>query len=172
MINWNRISYALELAKASGYEHIDVPWSVLTNTNALFNRPQDAPLLIDQSHVGLIRSAESAFFSSYLKDNLSPGRYVTCVPDYNESGLSVYLFRTDRTDAIALYNLIDDAEKIYRNDIRGIHPKEISRVSTSDGVSIVIRGVVIGTYGVRKIGNLSWVHGTAMKEPAFSTILD
>jgi elongation factor P--beta-lysine ligase len=187
-VNWHVLSRAMGFYQDRGYRVVDVPWLV-PSTTCYATLPgfasKNAVIQTKSGHGSLVGSAEQSFLQLQLDDHpsvRSPGLYVACSPCFrNEPVLDdlhhkhfmkVELYATLRDHEAACERLIADAYDFFCGYI---FKKYITRVETNDGFDLEIGGIEIGSYGVRHYQNdthdLTWVCGTGVAEPRFTTAL-
>jgi hypothetical protein len=177
-INWGVLSYTLASYQAMGYRYVEVPW-IVPNGISMLTCPSEKLLMkIEGTNTSLVGSAEQSLIKLDLDGDLEHGKYVACSPCFRVEDatdgwhfptfMKVELYRNDRTDAQALYDMITDAEhvmKVSRTDVWC----SLDRRVTSDGVDLEVNGIEVGSYGIRNLGNgFRWVFGTGIALPRFS----
>lgn len=174
-IDWRLLAQAIDYYEKRDFEYVELPYFVpsfvsdITFDGNGFN--------VDSLH-SLIGSAEQSFLndavSCWRDKDMAPGRYVGCTPcfrkepEYNALSqphfMKVELFQCGgEADAWALM-------QIARQFMVLALPFHVSVLieTTSDGWDLVVNGVEVGSYGVRKYADFSWAYGTGLALPRFS----
>lgn len=183
MINYNLISLALDsYVRCYQYSLIDVPWTVSKEAIDVTLPPHLMSFVLnDDKH--LVGSAEQSFIQMMLNNDLKPGRYVTATPcfrDEIEDELhQSYFFKVELIDCrLGLTKRdVDDIKNCAHNVLSYLLHKsnfygELQSVTTSSGYDIELNGIEIGSYGLRKYKDLTWIYGTGLAEPRFSKAME
>ena len=85
------------------------------------------------------------------------------------------LIIADSSDSRDLDQIIKDAMEFFVTYSDG--ELKVEEVKNDDNVTkinydITMGGYELGSYGIRKFNNLSWVYGTGVAEPRFSSIIE
>lgn len=165
-----------------GFRFIDVPWLVTERAIRSTFQGNIHEALPGQYAVG---SAEQSFAQLLLDGVLDPKEsYVALSPCFRDEPvidelhkphfMKVELIRPFKGDGredrlIALdaaywFNTLTD-----RYSYRCKHKVEL--VQTPEGYDVNVNGIEVGSYGIRHFEGFSWVYGTAMAEPRFSTAM-
>jgi hypothetical protein len=180
-INYNRIALAQAFYKGRGYSNVETPWLVAP---AAVRATQPIPIPIMESVRGvLVNSGEQSFIQQMIDGTLVPGMYQTTTPCFHnaEDHDSPYFYGVNETRPysfqveLLLYKP-DDVRVCYEKAINDAMACffEISDVDTFDatqtaeGFDIAVNGIVLGSYGIRKMNDHVWVYGTGLVEPRFS----
>lgn len=186
-IKWGMLNDTVEhyqqYSSTSSLRHfvfIDVPWLVSEKAiRSTFNGK------IHEAFPGqyAVGSAEQSFAQLLLDGSLNPkGRYVAISPCFRDEPvlddlhqnhfMKVELFQAFEGDPVEAYILACDAaswfEKLSKR-FYGDHKIEV--VQTPDGYDVEANGIEVGSYGIRHWEGFSWVYGTALAEPRFSTVM-
>lgn len=190
-VNWEFLSKAIDFYKTKGYQYIEVPWMVPMSTIMITCPYEDlAYKLVDVSTDpdGLVGSAEQSFMHLSLTGQLAKGKYVTCSPCFRKEPTVDFWHQTqfmkvELFDTITTPSEVDDSETLTMVEQAleffesiGV-PKDDGRynyfqlhtVATPIGYDIELLGVEIGSYGVRTHKDLTWIYGTGIAEPRFSS---
>lgn len=177
-INWARIGRAISYYKSIGYEYMEVPWAV-SGKSIKETCPKEIPLL--ETYFGsLVGSGEQSFIE-LLRGNKKITKAVCCTPcfriekEYNDIScpyfMKVELINTQRTAAggFDLETVVSDAEKFFKSE--GIHTviKEVKefQLDLED-----CKGLELGSYGLRELGDIEFIYGTGLAEPRTSISLE
>ncbi len=187
-VNWDYLSKAIDFYKTKGYTYIEVPWMVPMSTIMITCPHEDLAFqLTGANSDGLVGSAEQSFMHLSLTGELPKGKYVTCSPCFRKEPtvdfwhqtqfMKVELFDTltEVIDADAqTMVIVDQAFEFFETlgvpKNNGTHNYfQLYDISTVIGIDIELMGVEIGSYGVRSHGALTWIYGTGIAEPRFSS---
>lgn len=175
-VDWSRLAAAVGLYRGMGYEYVELPW--FADPEVLAITCADRTRIMEVTGFGgLLGSAEQAFLAEDLAGRLPNGRCVACTPCFRAEPIidrlhlpgfmKVELFRSDRTDEAALRDMLTDAVSVMSR----LAGTKVDVRSTDEGCDIEIESVEVGSYGIRSARGLTWVFGTGLAEPRFSTAL-
>jgi hypothetical protein len=51
------------------------------------------------------------------------------------------------------------------------HPLPLKVIETEDGWDLELLGIEVGSYGIRRIGDVQYMYGTGLAEPRFGQVL-
>lgn len=174
---WRNLSWAIDTYhRVFGFAPVEVPWIVPRSVMRI-TCPDDDRIIRASDLGDLVGSAEQSFLA-LQRDGLPPGRYVACTPCFrNEPVLDdlhrltfmkVELYQTvDVTDE-KLDAMIDAALRVFR----WLGAEHLETVPTEEGFDLMLNGVEIGSYGIRRIPGHAWIYGTGLAEPRFTTALN
>ena len=173
-IDWLRIASVIELYKQGDYKYIEVPWKV-----PLFIQQITYPPLGDRQKSKIVGSAEQSFLYLHHLGKLEKGKYIACTPcvrkeqEYDRLHqnyfLKVELFQTTDVIVDSLNQMISDAFIVLSQFIT--NEDTLTTVKTEEGYDIELNGIEVGSYGIRSHNDLTWIYGTGLAEPRFSTAL-
>lgn len=171
-INWKFISDVISTYKSLGYQYIEVPWFVsfeaTYGTIPLDKKPFE---LTDGKF--LPGSAEQSYIDMMMA-GLKQGKYVTASPCFRDDEIDefhakhffkVELIDFSKPNKEKLISLLCDAIDTIKSLPNGLD-SYIKR--TDEGFDIILHGVEVGSYGIRKYKSFEWVYGTGLAEPRFS----
>ena len=182
--NYNRIGQAQAFYKGRGYQNVETPWLV---TPQAVRATLPVPKVMMETVRGvLVGSGEQSFIQHMMDGTLEPGMYQTTTPcfyDIADHHSPKYMGASEDRPYSMQVELL-----IYKpNDVRTYYEKilndamaclfEISDVDTFDasqtdeGFDIAFQGIVLGSFGVRQMGDHLWIYGTGLIEPRFSQAL-
>lgn len=181
VINYKYISDALEYYQSLGYKYVDAPWIVKDSITAI-TKPKDINGFYisdgkNPSIMTLVGSGEQSFIEMFLTNTLEPGKYVCCTPcfrdehQYDELHLpyfiKVELINTIDTTKHQLLSMLNDSATFFEKFL------DVVCVKTNIGYDIVENrmGIELGSYGIRKFGDLKWIYATGLAEPRLSQVL-
>lgn len=176
MIDYDKISQAMEYYQSWGYTYLDAPWLVSERAMST-TAPVEARLF--STFLGhLVASGEQSFIEMWLNGDLPEGRFLCATPCFRDEPVvdelrRNYFFKvelihvnpgSDVTGAID--RMIREAEGFFNN----FAPTK--RVPTELGTDLEIAGVEVGSYGFRQYHDLHWVYGTGCAEPRLSQAME
>lgn len=175
-VNWHRISQAVSWYTSLGYKYIEVPW-VVDDAPYSVTRPPGAPAYATLGG-NLVASGEQSFMQ--LMDNgVSVGKSVCCTPcfraepRYDELHFP-YFMKVELIHKSGgkedLNEIIGDAYNFFENwcSVR------CDVVNMPDGTYDIVdkyTGIELGSYGIRRWKDFSWVYGTGVAEPRTSQVV-
>jgi hypothetical protein len=175
MIDYGLVGQAQTFYKALGYINLDLPW--LVSPQAIV-ATLPAGKKIFQSNFGcLVGSGEQSFIQMMMDGTLKPGKYQTTTPCFrDEEPISEFSrlnflkteliwYMPDVELKVAYDKVLNDALSCF---FEISHADTLDAVQTSEGFDICCNGIELGSYGVRKMGEHTWVFGTGLAEPRFS----
>lgn len=174
-INWSFLARAHEFYPSKGWAPIEVPWVV-----APYITRSTMPPGIQATTTGmgdLIGSGEQGLLHLAVHHNLASGKWMTCTPCFRDDVsddlhgkhfVKVELMWLDPVSVMnAWLDILDDARNLFQE--LGL-PSKLS--TQSDHIDLVSQqGIELGSYGVRSAFGRTWVYGTGLAEPRFSTAL-
>jgi len=178
-INWVNVGSAVEMYQVHGYRYVEVPWIVSAEAVAV-TLPTGAKPLGMGNQGTLVGSAEQAFIQKMLDDTLDFGKRMAATPCFRDDTpdelhqntfFKVELIECRKTDSkdgwvhAALGNMACHALDFFHS-LEGGEDAYIRH--TEAGLDIELRGVEIGSYGIRRHRDWVWVYGTGYADPRFS----
>jgi len=180
-VDWKLLSDAITYFAAAGYKYVEVPWSVPSDVTRV-TCPEDR-WIVTSSLGDLVGSAEQSFMHLKRLGVLGDGKFVACTPCFrNEDVVDELHQRTFMK--VELYQPVDEADprgslERHVEEVMGfyrslldpqIHGLLKSVTMRQYAIDIELAGVEIGSYGLRSWDDASWMYGTAIAEPRFSTV--
>lgn len=179
-MNWFNLVDAIGHYKRCGYEYVEVPWAVSEQT-AFMTMPKDATPIyweLNNERKILVGSAEQGFLE--IRDTLKPNQlYCSVSPCFRGEKSVQPGFRQLTFMKVELFCLTEDKNIMFimmRDALRFFYVKtRLEQLKTSninaDQCDIELKGKEIGSYGVRKVKNVSWAYGTGLAEPRFTELM-
>lgn len=172
---WGNINAALLAYADLGYSFVEAPW-IVERKFSMATCP-DERYLVPTSMGDLVGSAEQSFIQLDHRGELGRGRFMAITPCFrNEAAdewhkpyfvkIELYSNIDDRPDY-----LIESAVAVMLKMTDPIYYARFSIEETDDGQDILLDGIELGSYGVRKFDNVEWAYGTGLAEPRFSQVL-
>lgn len=177
-ISYGRIAEAITFYDKLSYRYLNVPWVVSEESVNVTKPPEVRSFSIPIGH--LVASGEQSFIE--IRDDLCPGRRYQCVtPCFRDESVSEYQLSyflknelisvvwKDDDPADELEIMINHARSFFRL-CYGIKESPVV-VQTDIGYDINLRGIEVGSYGIREYKKFRWVYGTGLAEPRFSQVI-
>lgn len=174
-VNWSFLARAQEFYQSKGWEPIEVPWVV-----APYITRSTMPPGIQATTTGmgdLIGSGEQGLLHLAVHHNLASGKWMTCTPCFRDDVSDdlhgkhfmkvelMWLYPNNMTCAIL--DTLDAAQELFQE--LGL-PSKLS--PQSEHIDLVSpQGIELGSYGSRTAFGRTWIYGTGLAEPRFSTAL-
>lgn len=189
MIDYQKIADAVEHYETiHGYRQINVPWIVSDIASDITRPYADSndisgfrPREYNTFSGRLVASGEQSFLDLMLGNSLPKGKYMCVTPCFRDeftTYLNVeYFIKVEliNTATVNLENLWDmtnaamDYFQMYDPQAEIVENKEYDRLAVGPSYDILSQdGVELGSYGIRKYGDLRWIYGTACAEPRLS----
>ncbi len=179
-INYSVIETARQWYNSYQYKYIDVPWFVSEEADAV-TRPQHAKAL--STKLGnLVGSGEQGFIQLMLDGRIDSGEYQTITPCFRDeleldalhqnNFIKLELIRISSSGLVTheyLRDMCDHALAVM-HVYKRFRPKLVETESGFDIVSPIME-IELGSYGIRRYKNYSWVYVTGVAEPRFSSAL-
>lgn len=174
-IEWSLLMQILQYHQDNGYMGMEVPYLVERATVDLtYTGPLDPAL---QGRY-LIGSGEQGFLELERRGKMPRGKFVTLTPCFRDEPhvdeyhqlyfQKVELYQNVNVSRRAAWEMMEDAYagmRIFTNS------RAFNIEYTDEGFDLMLHGVEVGSYGKREVNGISWVYGTALAEPRFSTVL-
>lgn len=182
-IRWGYITRALEYYQARGFKYIEASWMVARD-HIDVTLPTGREPITTNCGV-LVGSAEQSFIELMMQGELQRGNYMAATPCFRDDPvdrlhqktffkveLIYYLGDAFQPDLVKVNTPLWTATMAVEAQgffyTLGPCPKI---VTTSEGIDLELGGIEIGSYGVRTHNGLTWVYGTGIAEPRYSTVL-
>ena len=174
-----RIARALNWYQTMGFEYVECPWFVETHIMTATCPPER---IVSSTLGNLVGSAEQSFLALEFQGALTKGRYVGYTPCFRPDDVDdlhqqcfhkVELYQTDDVSHEALKQLIRTAKAFIEGAVYEAG-KDVANVTverSQDGYDILIKGVEVGSYGIRTYEGKTWVFGTGCAEPRLTKAL-
>ncbi len=183
MIDYSKISDAINFYKSLGYECLDVPWIV--SKKAIDTTLPKGAKDLDTDLGHLVGSAEQSFIELALRKEMKIGRFLACTPCFRDDPVDElhkkYFLKVELIDFLGYSPLksFSDRDKnmsLVLSDAKRFFSRylDIRELRTDSGIDIVsgAEGIELGSYGIRGTDDFSWVYGTGVAEPRLSFVLN
>jgi hypothetical protein len=183
-INYNRIAQAQAFYKGRGYQNVEAPWLVMPQ--AVRATLPLGKTLMETVRGVMVNSGEQAFIQLIMDGKMEPGTYQTTTPCFQDAAdhHSPYYFGADENNPWSqqvelIWYQPDDVRASYErvvNDVMSCFfeisdAEAFDAMQNEEGVDLRFNGIVVGSYGVRKMNEHLWVYGTGLIEPRFTIAL-
>ncbi len=182
-IDWGLLGAAVAFYRSQGYLYVEAPWIEQQAIIEMTRPPSCTPTVVTgpSSNVGeLVGSSEQSMIGMTVRKEIGPGWYVACTPCWRDEPvldryhqgyfMKVELFRNMQVGTIAMEDMMETAMVFFRQHVPVELLRKLDVEITPEGYDITLGGVEIGSYGYRSVNGVSWVYGTGLAEPRFSTI--
>lgn len=198
MINYQNLhNFSLAYAQ-EGYARVEVPWTV-TQEISRITKPVGAEdfELVHPDHKVLVASGEQSFLYQYSKGFLPRGKLQTITPCFRkephdgthqktfmkleliDTSEETHRTRTTAQDALVemVHMVKTEFERYLTRNHVAILGARIEQRETPEGFDLNLTTydgwtVEIGSYGIRSCDFISWVYGTGVAEPRFSSAIE
>lgn len=178
-----RLDRALSFWQAKGFVFVNLPWLAsdrfVKMTKPAFVTTEDPSTL----HGGLVASGEQSFLEMWEEGALAAGqRYIGWTPCFREEPtfdethhfyfLKAELFCPVAEDnQAALQQMLEGSKALFEKLAGQPLATQVVPIS-EDQLDLELSDIEVGSYGVRELpSGGSYVYGTALAEPRFSTAL-
>jgi hypothetical protein len=182
MIDYVLIGKVIDQYKELGFKFIDVPWAV--SKEAIDATIPESRKYYKFDYNYLVGSAEQSFIQMMLDGKLESGSYMAATPCFRDNFEDEFhqkcFFKVELIKVLDIMDkesvgphslpYIDGMVRMVTSVLCQYTQKEISCRDTKDGVDLEIDCIEIGSYGKREYKNFSWIYGTGIAEPRFSSI--
>jgi hypothetical protein len=184
-MNYEYIGTAQRFYRSKGFDNIEVPWIVSEEVSNI-TKPDFAQNLYVSNmntrygHATLVASGEQGFLQLIVDKKLKYGMYQTTTPCFRAEVAYNDITRPYFTKTELIMYICEDLEYHLEHMVRicsefhrymglDINLEEMGE----NQVDIVdaIGGVELGSYGIRKHGDISWVYGTGLALPRAEVVL-
>jgi aspartyl/asparaginyl-tRNA synthetase len=176
-IDYKILSNGVEYYKELGYKEVEVPWIVdFKSYDATDPRLFRQYFTLDGY---LVASGEQGFIN-LMEDENFKGKAFCVTPCFRDedvldethqkyfmklelidTNVSLENLNTMKSDALNFFKKFTEAQVVKTED-RGEHTFDIIDKRT---------GIELGSYGIRKIRNISWIYGTGVALPRLQTVI-
>jgi len=175
-VDWGLIASAINFYTKRGFQQVSLPWIQAPSIVAITCQDRSRILNVP-GHGSLIGSAEQSFIAEDMAGRLGRGRFVACTPCFrNEPVLDdlhllhfmkVELYQND----VVGDDDIEDLVRLVQDFVYKTAGVEAVREVNGADIDLTISGIEIGSYGRRTASGSTWIYGTGIAEPRFSTAL-
>ncbi len=185
-ISYSKIAAAIDYYQSKGWQYVEVPWIVSPSVHrATVPFGENDPRYYDNKLPDgfLVGSAEQGFVQLAESGALKPGKYCAVSPCFRSEAekddihyrnfMKVELFQNWRDQYLAeeekdLEQMITEVIGFMSKYLTVV--KKVFRPLYDIDIQEVTTGIELGSYGMRSIGNIEYLCGTALAEPRFSTV--
>lgn len=175
MIDYSIINNSIQYYESLGFKRIESPWTVTKAVSAITKPPDCKDWEITGKDKVLVASGEQSFLYLYLKGFLPLGKFQTITPCFREDSFDIThtkyfikneLIITDKVNNESLMELINGCKSFFESELNN----KVDIVKTEQGYDLEVKGIEIGSYGIRSCDYLDWVFGTGCPEPRLSFV--
>lgn len=174
--------YDEQASNRGRFKFIDVPWVVSERAIRSTFNGNVHEVMPGQFAVG---SAEQSFAELLLRGDLDPKeQYVAISPCFRDEPVIDWIHKPhfikaeliqpyqggpleDFDLAVAAAKWMDRLVDRFAYYGRA----HVNVIKTNEGYDVTVNKIEVGSYGIRHFDGFSWVYGTALAEPRFSTVL-
>jgi hypothetical protein len=172
--NYNRIARAQEFYKGRGYLNVETPWMV--TAQAIRATLPLGKTMMETIRGVLVGSGEQGFIQTMMDGKLEPGTYQTTTPCFQDDiegpwhqQITLIVYKPTPAELRATYEkVINDAMQCF---FEVSDADAFDAVQSDAGFDIRFNEIVLGSYGVRQMGEHLWVYGTGLAEPRFTAAM-
>ena len=178
---WRNLSRVADFHLQHGYRDLPQPW-IASQRAMEATLPPGAAATVLHGEDLLVGSAEQAFIDRMLEGTIHPGKWQTLTPcfrrenQYDEWHLP-YFMKLELIDYMPTGNARHRMNDMIAQAQAGFEmllgttleaEPQTYLAKTDIGWDLMLRGVEIGSYGVRLFEGHCWVYGTGLAEPRFT----
>lgn len=172
--SWQRLTNAAEFYEASGFTYKNVPWVVAPEISAITKPVDIEDFYLGKSPLVLVGSAEQSFLQIY--DSLDNGLYYAITPCFRNEYVydelhKMYFMKLElfTKDANRLLELLDSAKAFFERHLPWYSHYPVEKVTLGvDDYDLMYRGIELGSYNIKRHGQMEWACGTGLAEPRFT----
>ena len=175
-INWERLIDSMAFYTSLGYKYRDLNWTVSREVSEITKPDDRKDYLIEDRAV--VASGEQSFLELLKHGKLKPGKYHGITPCFRDETTIDYLhqryfMKVELIDTLninhdSLGNMILDAVELFS---KYLDVKVIELDKDLYDIVDLKNNIELGSYGIRRHGEFSWVFGTGVAEPRLSKVL-
>lgn len=177
-IDYALLGEALEFYETEGYRYVEVPWAVSKETvDITCPNPAFSAHVRDLGY--LVGSAEQSFLHLDLNGKLGKTRFVACTPCFRlgdmeddlhfPTFMKVELYDNTYASDTGWKAMLADAHELALR--LGAPKAALTQEETAEGRDLMLGGIEIGSFGLRRHGDHIWSYGTGLALPRFSQAL-
>jgi len=175
MIDYGRLDRSTKFYETFGFKRIESPWTVTKEISGITKPPDKVDWEISGKNKVLVASGEQSFLYLYLKGFLPEGKYQTITPCFRDEPfdkthtkyfIKNELIITDNVTPQKLDFLISACREFFEKEL----DTKVDIVKTDIGFDLEVKGIEIGSYGIRSCEYLDWIYGTGLAEPRLTMI--
>jgi len=175
MIDYGRLDRSIKFYETFGFKRIESPWTVTKEISGITKPPGKIDWEINGKNKVLVASGEQSFLYLYLKGFLPEGKYQTITPCFRDEPfdkthtkyfIKNELIITDNVTPQKLDLVISACKEFFEKEL----DTKVDIVKTDIGFDLEVKGIEIGSYGIRSCEYLDWIYGTGLAEPRLTMI--
>jgi|SRR6476661_4566127 len=171
--SWARLARASEFYESRGFKYKDVPWYVSEEISSITK-----PDWCVDFHIGdacLVGSAEQSFLSIY--EELDGANYYAITPCFRDED-EITEFTKIGFMKLELFSKNNFQLQYFLKCARTFFLEEAPFYSNIECITLGVddydlnyKGIELGSYNVKRHGNMTWACGTGLAEPRFTAAL-
>lgn len=171
-MRYDLLARASTLYTERGFRWVDVPWLLSLASVQLGCPPEARQFSTFAGH--LPASAEQSFYEMLRQGSLGTGRWQTVTPCFRYDSESEYSRKSFMKLELIDVSPQDPQQSLQSvvasaREVLGLLGAPLLEIETEDGIDLMTpNGIEIGSYGIRRVANWTWVYGTGIAEPRFS----
>ncbi|UTC29499.1 hypothetical protein BAMBUS_04200 [Brevundimonas phage vB_BpoS-Bambus] len=178
-IDYALLGEALAFYEAEGYRYVETPWAVSKDTvDITCPNPEYAARVEGLGY--LVGSAEQSFLHLDKDGAIGHGPMVACTPCFRlgdaeddlhfPTFMKVELYDATYASDTGWKAMLADAHALALR--LGAPEAALSQEKTDEGRDLMLAGIEIGSFGLRRHGDHIWTYGTGLALPRFSQALE
>jgi hypothetical protein len=175
---WQNLILSSERYLDIGYGDLPQPW--IASREAIYcTLPKEVEPCIYNGKI-LIGSAEQAFIDCIIEGTMRPGSWQAITPCFRDEPIDdlhkPYFMKLELIHYLPehpearLQIMLREARQVMSHILTPSDPP-IEIQKTEAGFDLTLRGIEIGSYGIRSHVGHQWVYGTGIAEPRFTQAL-
>lgn len=176
-IDWPLLARAVEFYRDKGYKMVEVPWAVRPEDTAI-TCPNPMWTGVVDGLGALVGSAEQSFLHLDLTGKLGKGMFMALTPCFRIGDDGDFLHHpyfmklelyVNENQEMAFVKMLSHVGLFNKSELNEYELSCVHGKQMDDGsIDIELRGIEIGSYGVRRHEDHVWTYGTGIAEPRFS----
>jgi len=177
---WRNLSTMADYYEECGYRDLPQPWVASSQAINVTLPAGGTSTTLNDGQI-LVGSAEQCFIEALLSGDLQPGRWQAITPCFRNEPVfdelhKPYFMKLElihympRDAQASLVAMLDHAYGGFSRLLKHDRPSNIMEQTEINCCDLTLRGVEIGSYGIREHAGHQWVYGTGIAEPRFTTV--
>ena len=178
MINYKILDDSLTFYESKGFQRVEAPWTVSEYVDNITKPSDRLSFQLKHNNKCLVASGEQSFLYLYLKEFLPKGQYQAITPCFRFESFDFLhtkyfmkneLIKTDIVNKSELDKVIVIACDFFK---KFFNKNDLDTIKTDNGYDITVKGIELGSYGIRECEFLNWIYGTGCAEPRLSKLIN
>lgn len=178
---WQNLTAFANFYLDKNYLDFAQPWFASQQATEVTLPPGAVPTVLHGESL-LLGSSEQAFIDRMIEGHMPSGRWQALTPCFRREPtydtfhhpyfMKLELIHYQPLDAAsALSDMLEMALKAFQTVSRHSKNRNFQIEQTDMGYDLTLAGHELGSYGVRTYQDHTWVYGTGLAEPRFTTVL-